>query len=462
MGGVARRRGAEMARGWAGRWCLAAALVGGAAMWGAAGAARPAAGGSPFPEATKSGFAPVKGTKDGHLFWWSFEARHDADGAAPLIVWLNGGPGCSSEMGALYENGPFGPRGASGDLQENPFSWSEVGHLLYVDQPVGTGFSYTSESSDLARSEQQVSDDFWEFLQYFFAQHPELGARDLYIAGESYAGHYVPAIGYRIVQGNSALAPGENFVNLKGIAVGNGLVNPRVQYQAYSDYALANNMIGAQEYRDLKARAEPACVKGIDECEAGTETECEQAVDTCNNEILGPIIEAYQQQIGGQMNPYDISKLCGDNPLCYDFSAMEKLLERKDVKSYLGVTGHDWEECSEPVHAALMGDWMKNLEVHIPQTLAAGVKVMVYAGDLDFICNWEGNHQWTEEMEWSGQQAFNSASFQDFPLVGGQAAGQRKSSGGLSFVRIYKAGHMVPMDQPEAALKMLQSWVGGN
>lgn len=72
----------------------------------------------------------------------------------------------------------------------------------------------------------------------------------------------------------------------------------------------------------------------------------------------------------------------------------ETLLARKDVQSYLGVAGHDWEECSEPVHAALMGDWMKNLEVHIPETLAAGVRVMVYAGDLNFICNWEGNHQW--------------------------------------------------------------------
>ena len=364
-------------------------------------------------------------------------------------------------MGALYENGPFGPRGPDGALAENPFSWSEAGHLLYVDQPVGTGFSYTSDKSDLARSEQQVSDDFWEFLQYFFAQHPDMGARDLYIAGESYAGHYVPAIGYRIVQGNAALAQGESHVNLQGIAVGNGLVNPRVQYQAYSDYALANRMIGADMYRNLKAMSEPACVKAIDQCEqAGTM--CERAVDTCNNQVLGPIMMAYQRQIGGQMNPYDISKLCGDNPLCYDFSAMETLLARKDVKNYLGVTGHDWEECSEPVHAALMGDWMKNLQVHIPETLAAGVRVMVYAGDLDFICNWEGNHQWTEQMQWAGQDAFNAATFEDFPQVGGKAAGQRKASGGLSFVRIYKAGHMVPMDQPEAALKMLQSWVSGN
>ena len=95
-----------------------------------------------------------------------------------------------------------------------------------------------------------------------------------------------------------------------------------------------------------------------------------------------------------------------------------------------------------------MGNWMKNLEVHIPETLAAGVRVMVYAGDLDFICNWEGNHQWTEQMQWAGQDAFNAAAFENFPKVAGQAAGQRKASGGLSFVRIYKAGHMVPMDQP--------------
>ena len=94
-----------------------------------------------------------------------------------------------------------------------------------------------------------------------------MGARDLYIAGESYAGHYVPAIGYRIVRGNAALAPGERRVNLQGIAVGNGLVNPRVQYQAYSDYALANRMIDADMYHNLKTspEAEPVCVKAIDQ-----------------------------------------------------------------------------------------------------------------------------------------------------------------------------------------------------
>ena len=144
----------------------------------------------------------------------------------------------------FYENGPFRIEDDL-TLSDNPYGW-DVGHnILFVDQPVGTGFSYTSDPSDDVTSEKQVSDDVLDFLLEFFDQKPELLHNDLFITGESYAGHYVPAVASRIVEhnGNSQRKTAE--LNLQGIAIGNGLTDPGIQYGAYADYAASKGLIGA-------------------------------------------------------------------------------------------------------------------------------------------------------------------------------------------------------------------------
>ena len=103
-------------------------------------------------------------------------------------------------------------------------------------------------------------------------------------------------------------------------------------------------------------------------------------------------------------------------------------------------------------------DWMQNLEVHIPSVLDAGVRVLVYAGDKDFICNVEGNRRWVDAMAWSGATEFAAAPTTKW-AVDGAAAGEARAARGLTFLRVYDAGHMVPMDQPARALDMLQRFI---
>lgn len=88
------------------------------------------------------------------------------------------------------------------------------------------------------------------------------------------------------------------------------------------------------------------------------------------------------------------------------------------------------------------------MQVHIPETLAAGVRVLIYAGDQDFICNWVGNQRWVRDMDWAGKEEFNKSPLKQWiPTTMNKAAGEFQSARGLTFMRVYEAGHMVPMDQ---------------
>lgn len=120
-----------------------------------------------------------------------------------------------------------------------------------------------------------------------------------------------------------------------------------------------------------------------------------------------------------------------------------------------------WETCNFDVNAAFSNDWMKQFGTpYISSLLNAGVPVLVYAGDVDFICNWLGNQAWTLNLEWSGKAAFNAADFRNW-TVGSVNAGQVRSYGPFTFLRVFDAGHMVPSDQPAAALTLLNTMLEG-
>jgi carboxypeptidase C (cathepsin A) len=145
-----------------------------------------------------SGYMDLKGSdydkngEDKHLFFWMFEKRqsestlHEQDRAAiPFVVWLTGGPGCSSTLALLTENGPCTVNPDGKTTAVNPHSWTEAAHVLWLDQPAGVGFSYGDADDS---NEQMVAEDAYWFLQAFFKTYPEYHANPLYIIGESYAG----------------------------------------------------------------------------------------------------------------------------------------------------------------------------------------------------------------------------------------------------------------------------------
>ncbi|CAJ1975952.1 unnamed protein product [Sphenostylis stenocarpa] len=395
-----------------------------------------------------AGYYSLPNSKSARMFYFFFESRNKKDD--PVVIWLTGGPGCGSEIALFYENGPFHIFNNL-SLAWNDYGWDQGSNILFVDQPTGTGFSYSFDDTDIRHDEAGISNDLYDFLQEFFKAHPEFIKNDFYITGESYAGHYIPALASRVNQGNK-----ENqgiHINLKGFAIGNGLTNPVIQFPAYPQFALDNGIITKAEYDDI-SKSIPKCEQAAKTCETQGGQSCEYALNICEN-IFNSILS-----IAGDINYYDIRKKCVGS-LCYDFSNMETLLNLQNVKSALGVSDDlKFVSCSTTVYEAMVQDWMKNLEVGIPALLEDGIKLLVYAGEEDLICNWLGNSRWVYAMEWSGKNAFETSQTMKF-VVDGVDAGSLNSYGPLSFLKVYEAGHMVPMDQPKAALQMLKSWMEG-
>lgn len=175
-----------------------------------------------------SGYFTVNKQYNSNLFFWFFPSLGDPKND-PVVLWLQGGPGATSLFGLFAENGPFTVKTKKG-LKLRKYAWTNAHSMIYIDNPVGTGYSFTN--GGYAQNETQVGTDLYNALIQFFTLFSDLQDNEFYVAGESYAGKYVPAISYTIYKNN----PGSKLkINLQGISIGNGLSDPEHQLK-YSDY----------------------------------------------------------------------------------------------------------------------------------------------------------------------------------------------------------------------------------
>ncbi|KAK4190436.1 putative carboxypeptidase Y precursor [Podospora australis] len=388
---------------------------------------------------------------DKHLFYWFFESRNDPKND-PVVLWLNGGPGCSSLTGLFLE---LGPSSIDKKLKvvNNEFSWNNNASVIFLDQPVNVGYSYSGSS---VSNTIAAGKDVYALLTLFFHQFPEYAKQDFHIAGESYAGHYIPVFASEI------LSHKNRNINLKSLLIGNGLTDGLTQYEHYRPMACGKGgypaVLDESECRSMD-NALPRCQSLIQNCyDSGSVWSCVPASIYCNNALIGP----YQKT--GQ-NVYDIRGKCEDSSnLCYSaLGWISDYLNQKSVMDALGVEVSGYESCNFDINRNFLfqGDWMQPFHRLVPNLLKE-IPVLIYAGDADYICNWLGNQAWTEALEWPGKKDFNKAAIKDLKLVDADKEyGKVKAAGNFSFMQIYQAGHMVPMDQPENSLDFLNRWLGG-
>jgi cathepsin A (carboxypeptidase C) len=381
-----------------------------------------------------------------------FESRNDPK-TDPVVLWLNGGPGCSSLTGLFLELGP-----SSIDknlkLHNNPYSWNANASVIFLDQPVNVGYSY---SGSPVSNTVAAGKDVYALLTLFFEQFPEYATQDFHIAGESYAGHYIPVFASEI------LSHKKRNINLKTVLIGNGLTDGLTQYAHYKPMACGDGgwprVLDDGECQAME-NALPRCQSLIQNCyDSESVWSCVPASIYCNNALLGPY-----QKTG--YNVYDIRGKCEDTSnLCYSaLGWISEYLNKPAVMAELGVEVSKYDSCNFDINRNFLfqGDWMQPFHRLVPD-LIAKIPVLIYAGDADFICNWLGNRAWTDALEWPGQKAFQKAETKDLTLADDKSTktGTVKSSGNFTFMRIFGAGHMVPMDQPEASLDFYNRWLGG-
>ncbi|KAJ2357369.1 hypothetical protein GGF43_001502, partial [Coemansia sp. RSA 2618] len=386
-------------------------------------------------------------SKDKHLFYWFFEARQPRKPKqlTPLIVFLNGGPGCSSLSGLFTGVGPCRINSDGNSTLPNAHSWNAHANLLFLDQPANTGYSFganVTTTRDAAR-------DVVAVLRRFYRRFPQYAQGELHIMGESYAAHYVPAIAARIVRENQR---GWERLPLSSIAVGNGLFNMQLQYQFLPEMACNSTYAPIVNVTTCGAMANARTEFTQRLAEASWTQKAAADLTFAGYDILTPY-----QMAGG--NPYDVRKMCGDGSLCDSYmDLITQFSSEPWVRAALGARA-SFQLCNPDVQDAFIGagDEMVDSSLWIPEVLAAGVRVLNYAGDADLICNWMGNRALMLQLPWPGRAGFDMA-----PDRVWRPGGSVRSFGGLTFLRVAGAGHMVAKDQPTAALAMISQWLDYN
>lgn len=374
-------------------------------------------------------------------FYWLFESRNDP-AKDPVILWLLGGPGCSSNIGLALELGPSLVN-ASIVPDYNEFSWNTNATVIFLDQPADVGFS---TGGSIPFTSEQAAIDFTQFVRLFRENFPQYAGLDFHIAGESYAGHYIPKYAASIVEAG---------LPLKSVLIGNGITDVVTQFREVANMGCGAGGIG-QIYTD-------------EECES-YHTYYERFVP------FGLLCYAYPNPVtcfmsllaspnkpnSGDLNPYDSRIKCGDNPLCYtQLNDITEYFNIPQVQKALGVD-KNFTACNAEVGGSFITDHNRPYQQYITELLDKNIPVLIYAGDKDLVCDWLGNLAWVNALPYSDHEQFNSTEFKPWVTAEGKTAGEVKNYKHFTYLRVYESGHMVPLDQPANALDMVNRWIQGD
>ncbi|OWM73093.1 serine carboxypeptidase-like 45 [Punica granatum] len=404
-----------------------------------------------------SGYITIDEKQHRALFYYFAEAETSPT-SKPLVLWLNGGPGCSSVgAGAFCEHGPFKPRGDI--LLKNEYSWNKEANMLYLESPAGVGFSYSANTTFYKLINDEIT--AWDnlvFLENWLKKFPQYKSRDLYIAGESYAGHYVPQLAQLVVQSKK--------LNLKGIAIGNPLLEFNIDFNSRAVYLWSHGLISDWTYEKFTFMCNFSTIRR--QAQSGTLTPVCQSVISLVGREIGNFIDTYDitldvclSSAASQSIKLNQLQDTEEIDVCVEDETF-KYLNRKDVQAafharLVGVTR--WSICSEVLHY----DY-QNLEVPMIPVLSklvkSGIRVLVYSGDQDSVLPLTGTRTIVNVL--AKQLGLNMSGLYRAWYEGRQVGGWTQDYGRyLSFATIRGASHEAPFSQPERSLMLFASFVRG-
>ncbi|KAL5654323.1 hypothetical protein ACJX0J_033642, partial [Zea mays] len=326
-------------------------------------------------------------------------------------------PGCSSVgYGAASELGPLLVNSNGTGLEFNKFAWNKEANLLFLESPVGVGFSYTNTSSDLENLDDRfVANDTYTFLVNWFNRFPQYRSHDFYISGESYAGHYVPQLAEVVYEHNKHLEAKQR-IHLKGFIAGNAETDDYYDYTGMVEFAWSHTVISDQLYERVKT----ACDFRL----SPTSTECGHVMDLlyhtydeidiynvyapkCNTDDgSAPLPSSSSSADDSSASSKQQSKrrlrmYSGYDP-CYS-SYVETYFNRMDVQKSLHantsgrIRDRRWSLCSDPVFDIYDMEVFSVLPIY-SKLVKAGLKIWVYSGDVDGRVPVIGSRYWVEAL----------------------------------------------------------------
>ena len=423
-----------------------------------------------------SGYLTSTPGKKLHYVYFPSQRSESSD---PLVLWLNGGPGCSSLAGLFNENGPFVFRDWSKDLYVNPYSWNQQANMLYIESPSGVGFS-TGNSKN--HNDSEVAYENVYALDSFFLKFPELLKNRFFISGESYAGIYIPTLAKSILDYNKRVIPTLQ-IKLEGLLIGNGVTHPDYDLTgAFIEFAYGHGLYNLDIKKEADLQCGPNPPYNLDNkgCQdvyvqiketAGDINiydiyrDCypPDSVNLTEKEIqdnkrfalfTNPLYHSVKSE-NTFLNSF-ISQKLRDDPPCADVSGLTSLLNIPEFQDLLHVDRTEYSICNDTVNETYQWDPRFSFYLY-PELLRNNLRILKYSGDTDAAVPFTGTRQWVKKLnlplikEYHAWFAYNSR----------EIAGFVEKYDGLIFATVKGVGHMVPQWKRKESLYLFNQFLDG-
>ncbi|KAM4692445.1 retinoid-inducible serine carboxypeptidase isoform 2-T2 [Rhinophrynus dorsalis] len=398
------------------------------------------------------------------MFWWLYHSEHPSKNytQVPLVLWLQGGPGASGcGYGNFEEIGPLDT-----NLRKRNTSWVQSASLLFVDNPVGTGFSYTTDRAAFAKDVATVAADMVILLREFFGSKPEFQKTPFYIFSESYGGKMAAAISLALLKD---VKSGNVKCDFRGVALGDSWISPIDSVLSWGPYLYSISLLdeqGLQEVQGCANKVLDALNKGQYEQATELWSKTEDVIELNTDGVNFYNILTKESTM--DRNPYKENPKFGTRFLGKLFQRHVQPLQTHNLEQLMNGPIREklkiipdsvtWGGQSADVFSNMAGDFMKPVTDIVDELLAASVNVTVYNGQLDLIVDTVGQENWVKRLKWQKIDQFKALKWTALHVcpTDRETAAFYKSYENFSFYWILKAGHMVPSDQGEITLKMLQ------
>ncbi|XP_015125163.1 retinoid-inducible serine carboxypeptidase [Diachasma alloeum] len=388
-----------------------------------------------------------------HMFWWLYYVTPPSGEKVnvykkPLVIWLQGGPGASSTgYGNFEELGPL-------DLEGNRrnYTWVNDYNVLFIDNPVGSGFSYVENTTAFATTNKQIADDLLKCMKGFLDKFPGFQKVPTYVTAESYGGKMAAELGLVWYKAQKA---GSIKSNLSGVALGDSWISPMDSVMSWAPFLLSTGMIDRRGVLAIE-KAAVETQRAVDEGRWRAATSLWAYTENVIVNVTGNI-DFYNILEKKQPRGRTGRLLPGVRPKV-DRDRMLSELMNNGVRNTLGLNV-SWGLQSSEVFNILKEDFMKPV-VNIVQQLTnqTNLEVFVFTGQLDLIVATLGTVEWVERM--FKDVAGWSAPPRRPVVVNNVIEGYLKEYKNFKMYWINRAGHMVPRDNPYATASMLKHLTG--
>ncbi|XP_038715546.1 serine carboxypeptidase-like 1 [Tripterygium wilfordii] len=425
-----------------------------------------------LPFYLETGYVGVGEAEDVQLFYYFVESDGNPK-EDPLLLWLTGGPGCSALSGLVYEIGPINfeinveYNGSLPSLVLNPSSWTKVSNIIFVDSPVGTGFSYATSPAAAQSSDSKNVHHSYQFLMKWLMDHPEFLSNPVYIAGDSYSGLIIPPLVQQVINGNQegSYPP----VNLQGYIIGNGLTDSSFDDNSKIPFAHGMGLISDELYESLKRNCKGEYINIVpsnQEC-----LENIRAYDECTSRInAGQILEplcAFASPKPGLMfgKRRSLSKSSQDSLKSepslpdlgchtYRYFLSPYWVNDYRVRKALHIregTVETWVRCNYGL--PYMKDIPSSFQYHV-NLAKRNLRSLIYSGDHDMMVPFLGTQAWIRALNYSIVDEWRPWFLQ------GQVAGySRTYSNNMTFATVKGGGHTAPEYKPAECFAMFKRWM---